>query len=182
MKTVGELVREAVDFMNAGAYDAAFAPTCAAINATSKKAFDAENYEKFVKENWALISFMGLPRALPLPLNVPFALKKIVPSFNSHHGAKEIIFHVIQQTLATGKMPAQFTFAATEIFEIRRNKLLLPVALLGGLLGVVIVQSVNKDEIIDEKYWMNIADFKMFITELWGRTDLAQRIMKFYLE
>lgn len=182
MKTVGEFVQEAVDLMNSGSYDAAFAPTCAAIVETAKKSFGDGNYEKFIKENWELLSFMGLPRALPLPLNVPFALKRIVPSFNSHHGAKEIIFHVIQQTLATGKMPAQFAFAATDTFEIRRNRLQIPLSLLGGLLGVVIVQPVNREETIDEKYWMNIADFKMFISELWGRIDLAARIMKFYLE
>jgi hypothetical protein len=182
MKTVGELVQEAIDFMNAGSYEAAFAPTCAAINETAKKTFETENYQRFIRENWQLISFMGLPRALPLPLNIPFALKRIVPSFNSHHGAKEIIFHLVQQTLATGKMPAQFAFAATDVFEIKRNKLQIPLSLLGGLLGVVIVQPVNREEIIDDKYWMNIADFKMFISELWGRIDLAQRIMKFYLE
>jgi hypothetical protein len=182
MKTVGELVQEAIDFMNSGLYEAAFAPTCAAIGETAKKVFETENHQRFVKENWQLISFMGLPRALPLPLNIPFALKRIVPAFNSHHGAKEIIFFIIQQTLATGKIPPQFVFASTDVFEIRRNKLLIPISLLGGLLGVVIVQPVNKDEIIDEKYWMNIADFKMFISELWGRIDLAERIMKFYLE
>lgn len=182
MQTVGEYVQEAIDFMNHGAHDIAFAPTCAAINETAKKAFGGENCEKFIKENWQLISFMGLPRALPLPLNVPFALKRIVPTFNSNHGAKEIVFHTIHQTLMTGKMPAQFAFASTDVIEIKRNRLLLPVSLLGGLLGVVIVQPVNKDETIDEKYWMNIADFKMFISELWGRIDLAERIMKFYLE
>lgn len=182
MKAVGELVQEAIDFMNAGSYEAAFAPTCAAINETAQRTFGAENYQRFIRENWQLISFMGLPRALPLPLNIPFALKRIVPSFNSHHGAKEIIFHLVQQTTATGKMPVQFAFASTDIFEIKRNRLLIPGSLLGGLLGIVIVQPVNKNETIDEKYWMNIADFKMFISELWGRIDLAERIMKFYLE
>ncbi|HEX8247468.1 MAG TPA: hypothetical protein VF599_04730 [Pyrinomonadaceae bacterium] len=182
MKSVGKLVQEAIDFMNAGSYEAAFVPTCTAINETAKKIFETENYQRFIRENWQLVSFMGLPRALPLPLNIPFALKRIVPAFNSHHGAKEIIFHLVQQTLSTGKMPAQFAFASTDIFEIKKNKLLIPLSLLGGLLGVVIVQSVNKGELIDEKYWMNIADFKMFISELWGRSDLAERIMKFYLE
>jgi hypothetical protein len=31
-------------------------------------------------------------------------------------------------------------------------------------------------------YWISISDFKMFISELFGRQDLAERIMKFYLE
>lgn len=182
LKTTGELVREAIDLLNGGAFEAAFTPLCAAIGETAKKTFGQEDLQKFIKENWQLISFMGLPRALPLPLNVPFGVKRIVPTFNSHHGAKEIILYAVRQTLAIGRMPAGFGFNTSDTFEIRYNKLFLPRSLPTGLLGVVIVQPVNKNETIPEQYWMNIADFKMFISELWGRIDLAQRIMKFYLE
>lgn len=182
MKTTGELIREAIDLMNGGALEAAFVPMSAAIGETAKKTFETENYQKFIKENWHLISFMALPRALPLPLNVPFGVKRIVPTFNSQHGAEEIILYAVRQTQATGRMPAGFGFNISDTFEIKQNKLLLPRSLLAGLLGVVIVQPANKNETIPDEYWMNIADFKMFISELWGRIDLAERIRKFHLE
>lgn len=187
MKTIGQLVEEAVDFMGRGLYVEAFVPTCEAIGETVKKAFEKEastemDYKKFLAENWELISFMGMRRALPLPMNIPFGLKRIVPSFNVHHGAEEIILMLMQETLANGKMPAEFAFNRAGVFEIKNEKLLLPSALVCGLLGSVIFHPVNKDQTIPDKYWINISDFKMFISELWGRRDLAERIMKFYLE
>lgn len=187
METVGEYVQEAVDFMNSGAYLRAVAPTAQAIDATLEKVLkkdvpSEDDYRRFIKENWPLITFMGMPRALPLPMNIPFGLKRIVPSFNVHHGAEEIILLVIRDTLKFGQMPAEFAFNSTGSFEIKNGKLLLPRGLVNGLLGSVIFHPVNKDETIGEKYWMNISDFKMFISELWGRADLAERIMKFYLE
>ena len=187
MKTVGEFVQEAVDFMNSGAYRQAVLPCALAIEATAKKVFEKESvsetdYKRYLKENWELIKFMGMARALPLPMNIPFGLKRIVPSFNVHHGAEEIILFVLRETMKFGKMPAEFAFNSEGKFEIKDNKLLLPRGLVNGLLGSVIFQPINKDETIGDKHWMSISDFKMFISELWGRHDLAERIMKFYLE
>jgi hypothetical protein len=187
METVGEFVQEAVDFMNSGSYLRAVAPTARAIEATIEKSLEKtslseDDYKRFIKQNWALITFMGMPRALPLAMNVPFGLKRIVPSFNVHHGAEEIVLLVVRETLKFGRIPAEFAFNSSGSFEIRNGKMLLPRGLVNGLLGSVIFHPNNKDETIGEKYWMNISDFKMFISELWGRQDLAERIMKFYLE
>ena len=187
MGTVGEYVQEAVDFMNSGAYLRAVAPTARAIKATTEKFLakaepSEDDYKRFLKQNWALITFMGMPRALPLAMNVPYGLKRIVPSFNVHHGAEEIILLVVRETLKFGRPPSEFAFNSTGSFEVKNGKMLLPRGLVNGLLGSVIFHPINKDETIGEKYWMNISDFKMFISELWGRQDLAERIMKFYLE
>ena len=185
--TVGQNIQEAVDFMEKGLYEIAFAATCAAISETIRKAIGKPDlsdgdYQRFVRENWRLISFMSLPEALPLPMNVPFGLKRIVSRFNVNHGAEEIILLVINQTLIRGKLPTEFAINSNSLFEIKDNKCLLPNTLIGGLLGIVIVQPINKDENIPDKYWINIAGFKMFISELWGRIDLAERIMRFQLE
>lgn len=187
MKDIGELVQESVDLMNSGSYGRAVLPCALAIEETIKKVFgkDAvseDDFKRFLKQNWQLVSFMGMSRALPLPMNIPFGLKRIVPQFNVYHGAEEIILLVLRQTMRFGKMPAEFDFNSDGTFEIKQGKLFLPQGLVNGLLGSVIFNEVNKDEIIGEKYWMSISDFKMFISELWGRHDLAERIIKFYLE
>ena len=187
MMTVGENIQEAVDFMEKGLHELAFAAACAAIGATIRKAVGKSDlsdgdYQQFVKGNWHLIPFMSLPEALPLPLNVPFALKRIAPRFNVNHGADEIILLIINQTLMMGKLPSEFAINSKSSFEIKANRCFLPNTLIGGLLGIVIVQPINKDETIPDKYWINIAGFKMFISELWGRIDLAERIMRFQLE
>lgn len=185
--TIGEYIQEAIDFMDRGLFPLAFASACAAVSETLKKSSEKDvlsedDFRRFIKENWELISFMCIPRALPLPLNVPFGVKRIEPKFNVHHGADEIILLVINKTLALGRLPDEFAFHAEGGFEIKENKLQIPHTLVGGLLGLAVVHPINKDESISDKYWINISDFKMFVSELWGRIDLAVRIRKFYLE
>ena len=186
MENVGQIVQEAIDLMNSGAHDAAMLPTARAIAATRAKETEAEpgelEIERFLKENWPLITFMGMPQALPLPMNIPFALKRIVPAFNSLHGAPEIISLVVNRTLQLGLMPAEFGFNSTGTFEINDGKMLLPIGLVCGLLGSVIFNPSNAGESIGDRHWISISDFKMFVSELFGRKDLAERIMKFYLD
>ena len=187
MTSVGEFVQEAIDLMNSGAYERAVPPTASAIDLTVQKINGKDSFSeldcgRFLKENWELITFMGMPRALPLAMSIPFAFKKIVPSFNSHHGALEIVSLLVTDTLKQRQMPPEFAFNSTGKFEIRNGRLLLPSGLVCGLLGSAIFHPSNKDEGIGDDYWISVSDFKMFVSELFGRDDLAARIMKFYLE
>ena len=187
MAEVGEAVQEAVDLMNSGAYERAVLPTALAIDLTVRKingkdTFSELDVGRFLKDHWELITFMGMPRALPLPMSIPFALKQIVPTFNSLHGELEIVTMVIAETLKQRQMPPEFAFNSTGEFEIKNDKLLLPTGLVCGLLGSVIFHPSNKDEEIGEFYWINISDFKMFVNELFGKQELAEKIMRFYSE
>jgi len=184
--SVGQLVQEAIELMNQGLYDHAFVPTAKAISETvAKDSGDpvppAASIEKFLRSNFHLITFMGMPRALPLALNIPFGLKRLVPQFNVHHGAQEIIALIVTETLKFGRLPAVFELGSSGAFEIKGGKLLLPSGIVCGLLGSVIFHPVNAGESIDDELWISISDFKMFVSELFGRKDLAERIMKFYL-
>ncbi len=187
METIGQFVQEAVDLTNSGAPLRAIPPAAQAIAATirretGRESLAEDDFRRFVKRNFALITFMGMPRALPLPMNIPFGLKRIVPSFNVHHGAEEIVLLVVYETLRANRPPSGFDFNTAGRFEIKDEKLLLPPGLVNGLLGSVIFHPANRAETIGDRYWMSVSDFKMFISELWGRRDLAERIMKFYLE
>ena len=187
MKIVGENVQAAIDLMSSGAYRNAFLPASLAVESTIRKSTGREvvsedDLRRYLKENWALITFMGMPRAMPLPLSIPFGLKRIVPVFSVHGGAEEIVDLVVTQTLRLGRLPDEFAVNSGGTFEIKDGKLLLPIGLINGILGSVIFDRSNGDEAIGVNYWISISDFKMFISELWGRADLAARIMKFYLE
>jgi hypothetical protein len=186
MKQVGELVQETIEAMECGATDKAFALACAAVEETLKKTLAADalssgDYQKFIKQHWRLLSFTGLPRAMPMPMDVDFKLKTIVHGFQIN-GAEELILHLVRQTAVMGKLPAQFKFHTGGAFEIRANQIFVPVSLISGLVGIVIFQPANKGETVPDKYWINVSDFKMFISEFWGRIDLAERIVNFYLD
>ena len=185
MNSVGEIVQEAIEMMDRGSREAAMRPITLAVQATAGKALATDEVREldisaFVRANWTMLSFMGLTQALPLPLKIPFALKRIVPTFNSLHGAEEIVALVINQTLQFGQLQPHFSFNSTGEFEAKGGRMLLPNGLPTALLGTVIFHPINSDETIGEKYWFNFGDFRMFVSELFGRQDLAERIIKFY--
>lgn len=184
MKRVGELIERIIEAMDDGATDRAFALTCEAVAATLLKSLETDalsggDYQKFIKQHWQLLSFTGLPAALPLPLAVDYKVKAVCHGFRIS-GAEELVTYLVRQTAQMGKLPAQFVFHQSAQFDVRGNQILVPIGLIAGLVGIVIFQPANKDETVSEKYWINVADFKMFISEFWGRIDLAERIRLFY--
>jgi hypothetical protein len=185
MKQVGKFVREAIEATERGALESAFVSTCAAIDETLKKSLaqtdvSSGDYREFIKRHWRLLTFTGLPRALPLSLKVEFGLTRLVHGFQLRN-AEEAVFHIIRQTAVVGHLPAQFKFHQGFAFEMEGDKILVPATLIRGLIGIVIFQPANKGESVPDNYWINISDFKMFVSEFWGRIDLAERIMDFYL-
>lgn len=181
MKQIGELVHEAIDAMGGGRNEAAFAAMSAAVMETLKKTLETDalsnhDYQTFIKQHWRLLAFMGLPRSLPMSREVDSEMKKIVHGFHLN-GAEELTVHLVRQTAAMGMPPPQFKFHPAPMFEIKDKQIFIPRTLIGGLIGIVIFQPANKNESVPDNYWINVSDFKMFISELWGRMDLAERIM-----
>ncbi|MCY7376892.1 MAG: hypothetical protein LH472_13110 [Pyrinomonadaceae bacterium] len=181
MKTVSELVQETIDLMEKGLFDAAFQTAGAAFEATAEKASETGNYREIVDEYWRVISFMGFPHLTFSHLEIPIVIKEISPNPRSY-SLKELVVFVLTDTLRNGKLPENVELTAVGGFEKRGGRLLIPTNLTFGLLGYAIFNPINKDEVISDKYWLNISSFKMFIAEFFGRIDLAERIVKFHLE
>jgi hypothetical protein len=185
MFSIGESVQEAIELTNHGFFERAYMPAANAIVGTVAKVTGGDGQselaiQRFVKDNFLLISFMGMPRALPLPLNIPFKIKRIMPLFNVLYGVEEIVAFMITETLKFGRLPDMVAVGSNGEFEVSKGKLYLPSGLICGLLGSVIFQPENAGETIGEECWISISDFKMFVSELFGRRDLVDRIMKFY--
>ena len=185
MEDVGDFVQEAINLMNSGSFEMAVIPTARSIEETIRKSAEMgsvteSDHLRFIKENFDLISFMGMPRALPLPMNIPFGLNRIFPRFNVHHGAVEIVAMLVSDTIRFNRLTEGYGFSSSGKFEVEKSTLLLPSGLVCGLLGSVIFHPVNTGQEIGDEYWISISDFKMFVSELFGRKDLADRIMHFY--
>lgn len=187
MKTIGEKVQHAIDLMEGGLYQKSFALTCVALEETVKTILGKEeleliDYKNFVNEHWNLISFMCLPGVNSHYLETRFTIKEI--SLNPHrdYTTKEVVVFFITYALKNGRLPAGIVFAKGNRFDKKDEKLLVPSTLVSGLLGLIVVHPANKNETMDDRYWINISDFKMFVSELWGRIDLAERVRRFYRE
>lgn len=187
MNSTGELVSEAIDLMDGGFYNEAFPFICNALKTTLEKSLETDDvnlsdYKNFIGEHWDLIEFMCLPNVKSQYLEKRFVIKEISLNPNRDYTVKEIVIFLITNTLKTGKLHAGTTFFSGNDFNKNDEKLFVPSTLAAGLLGLVIVHPINKNQIVPDKYWINISDFKMFVSEFWGRIDLAERVMKFYRE
>lgn len=186
METVGESVREAIDLMENGRYQKAFGHTCRAVASTVQKQLDLHDapslvdYKQFIGENEELVRFICFPSVNSNYLETRFTIREI--SLNPHrdYTIKEVIVFFLTYGLKHGRLPADIMFSGKNNFEKRDGKLLVPHTLVSGLLALVVVHPVNSDQAIPDEYWINISDFKMFVSELWGRIDIAERIRKFY--
>ena len=185
MKTIGALVEEVLNLTTRGQFEFAFLPACEAFNRTAKEIYQNEasaepEFQRFIKENWRLISFMGVPNPDSIPANLPFGIRRAVPSLNMPNLAQEIIIYAFRQTLHTRRFPPEIGFHKLTTVQVKEDKLLFPQSLVFAIAACVVFNPINKDEKISELYWLNIRGFQMFITELWGRYDLADRIMDLY--
>ncbi len=186
MKTIGEIVKESIDLMERGHSDKAFVRACFALNETIKKTCGKDeltlfDYKEFIDEYWDLLFFMSFPIITSPYLDVQFVIKEISLNPRRSYSVKEIVVFLLTYALRNGRMPSDIKFFTANNFEKNNDKLFIPSTLLSGVLGLVIVHPINKKEKIPDKYWVSISDFKMFISELWGRIDLAERVRKFYL-
>ncbi len=187
MKTVGQLVEETINLSDRGIPEFAFLTACDALNATAQKVYgDDESagpvYQRFIRENWRLISFMGIPSTDTIPSDLPFGLRQAIPSFQVPNLTEEIVIYTVRRCLFTRQLPLEVGFNQFGGIRVENEKLLFPKSLLFGVLGSVIFNPVNKNEKVPDNFWINIWDFKMFTSELWGRIDIAERVMKLYQE
>ena len=187
MVNVGEKVKEAIDSMAAGRYNDAFGFACVALNETIKKALGKEDptlvdYKSFFNDHWQLISFMCMPMLQKRYLDTNLTIKEISLNPRRDYSIKEIIVFFTRHMLKTGKLPEVVSFDSNRNFEDQDGKLLVSFSLIWGLISMVIVHPVNSEETIPDSYWIDIGDFRMFVSEYWGRIDLAERIEKFHLE
>ena len=183
MNTIGELVQETIDFSCRNLPARALIPACLAYNETAKKVFNREQLtehdnKKFLFENWWLINFMGMNQPLKLPEDVIKEAVNIIPGFYRTQNLGDIILFVVRQNLVTGSIPLGFNFNKSNQLDTEDGEILLPPSLAQALLGVAIFHPINKDENISENYWINFGSFRTFVSELWGRADLAERAIK----
>lgn len=186
MQTIGQLLEQSLNLADRKLLEQAFVPACQALNQTADKFYGDDQiiepkFQKFIRENWRLISFMGIPPNAKVPDKLPFGVRRAVTSLSLPNLVEELTIYTVRQTLATNRMPLEFGFEKTATFDLEGEKLLFPNSLIYAIIGVIVLHPINKNESVADNYWINIWDFKMFISELWGRQDLAERVMKLYL-
>ncbi len=186
MSSVGELIAEAADQMDYGqprlAFHAAaraFASTAARV--TGVESPGPEEIQQVIDKEWEMLRFLTFPSYKSEFLDMEAYIPEISYEHDRNHSIKEFLSHLILKTLREDAFPMEFGFTVSDKFDRFGGVLSMPKTVIPGLMAFSIVHPLNKDEEIEEKYWISISGFTMFVTEYWGRFDLALRIRKVHL-
>jgi hypothetical protein len=185
MATLGKLIEQTIEYGDRGLFELAFVPACEAIRLTADRLYQGEeiaepSFQRFLRENWRIISLLAITRDLQIPADIPLPVRQSVPGNLMADSAEQLVIYSVRQTLVMKRMPISLGFVKRGGMVVNDEKLLMPKSLIFAMLASVIVNPINKDESVGDKYWLNMWDFKMFISELWGRSDLLDRMMELY--
>ncbi|HEY0829206.1 MAG TPA: hypothetical protein VGE40_13990 [Bacilli bacterium] len=185
MISVGERIRESIDYMDQGRIEAALTPACIAIDITAQKYFSKpkttkNDYKQFLVEHMWLITYMGLPGVVAESIKVRFSHKDIINDQDGYCTLEQIIYHVVRCNLvhSTGIDDRIVWNNHIVLGNDAEGRLIVSSKLIWGLIGAVVFCEANRDENINEMYWLSVHDFKFFINDVWGRIDIPRRILK----
>ncbi|MYM36588.1 hypothetical protein GTP38_19855 [Duganella sp. FT94W] len=185
MISVGRRVQEAIDYMGKGEVELALTAACIALDITSKRHVGAsksksDHFKKFVQDHLWLITYVGFPGLMASTVRVPFSHPNVTSDAAGAVGIEDIIYHVIRCSLVHSDEHAN-RIVWNDHIALGLNSegdLILHRSLVWGILAAIITNKSNAKEEIPSSYWLSIADFKMFISELWGRVDIPKRILQ----
>jgi hypothetical protein len=187
MVSVGDRVKESIDHMTQGKIAQALTPACIALDITSQRHAGVKRsgrtiFKRFVQEYLWLITYVGFPGLMASTVRVPFTHPEVKADAAGTVGVEDIIYHVIRCALIhSDEKTAKIVWnKAVALGLDQHGNLVLNQGLVWGLVSAVVFAPVNKSESIPAEYWLQVGQFNMFISELWGRLDLAKRIVKFH--
>jgi len=186
MISVGQRIQEAIDHMDRGHYMLALTPVCIALDITSQRHFGVDrssgsNYKNFIQEYLWLLTFMGVPGLMCTTIRIPFSHPEVRADAAGCIGIEDVIYHLVRCSLVhSDERSAKVSWNQMISLGIDNSSgnLILNPKLIWGLIGIVVFSPVNRGETIPDQYWLIAGGFRMFISELWGRIDIAKRIVK----
>ena len=187
MVSVGDRVKEAIDWMARGNLAQALSSVSIALDMTAQRHAGTDRSghairKRFIQDYLWLIAHLGFPGGISPTASDPFADHNVKAGAVGTVGAEEIIDHVVRCGLSRsdGKPSKVAWKKAIALGRDEEGNLVLNEGLVWGLVSAVVFAPVNRSESVPEEYWLQVGQFRMFISELWGRVDLAKRIVKFH--
>ena len=183
MSEIGELIKEAMNEASQNMPLKAFNLAAKAFDKTAHKYFENAKVSdldkrKLFYENWWMLHFLTMPYSVPVSEEIIQEATKKAVGFSVSDQIEDILFYIVRHNFSTNGMPVGFGFNSINNFALQHNQILIPERLVLGLIGVVIFNPINVDENIQGDYWFEFGGFRMFVSELWGRSDLVERVMK----
>lgn len=171
--SIGKRVSDSIDKMEASDWEGGLFAICAALDATAAKEFGRSgrsSYRDFISQNLGLITNVAFGRGSILNLRLEYDHPKMKKNADGVYTIEEIFYHAVRCGLYhQAELPNNLQF--TNEYQIRcdHGALELPASLVYGLIVAVVVAPVNADESSDKPSMLNLGQFPIPISMLWGR-------------
>jgi hypothetical protein len=172
---IAKRVAAALKAMAKGDAEQGLNDICGSIEATAEAEYSAggkKNYKKFIHENLGLITWMS---GLPTILNIRLAYQhpRIDLDANGTCGFEDVVYHAVRCGLYhASEWDDNLTFEDAQIMSIASDgRLILPKALVWGLIFAVVISPVNKSEKLDHPFGLRAGGTEVAIDKLWGTRD-----------
>lgn len=172
--SVGKQISETIDKMQAGDPEGALFQLCATIEVTANKEFGRQGgscYKDFIHQNLALITSVAFEGLKGHNLHIAYDHPKLKRNPDGVVPVQDILYHVVRCGLYhEAALPDSLKF--TNEGEIRTDEngvLILPSALIYGLIIAVVVSPSNQDERAPKESMLKLGGFGIPVNKLWGR-------------
>jgi hypothetical protein len=170
--TIADRIAEALDWLSKGNAEAALLPLCSAIDATAARCYGTggrRSYKEFLHENLSLMTSASVGPSI-LNIRLQYDHPKIECASDGTCTIEEVIYHAVRCGLShKAQLPDNLKFTDERTFGVEDSKLVLPFALLTGLIIAVVVAPANAHESIDGRHVMNFRGLRIPLNELWGK-------------
>lgn len=173
--SVGKRVSDTIDKMEIGDPEGALFQICAGIDVTAKTEFGKSgrgSYKEFIHQNLGLITDIAFGGRKILNLNLGYDHPDLKKNADGCVPVQDIFYHVVRCGLYhEASLPDDLKFADEMQIRIKDGVLVLPSALIYGLITAVVVSPANRDEHAPKEGMLNLGEFPIPINKLWGRRD-----------
>jgi len=174
--SVGKRISDTINKMEDADPEGALFQICAAIDVTAKNESGKsgrKNYKDFIRQNLGLITDIAFGGRKILNLNLAYDHPKLKKNANGCVPLQDLFYHVVRCGLYhEATLPDDLKF--TDDMQIRIEEdgvLVLPSALIYGLICAVIVSPANREERAPKEAMLNFGKFPIPINKMWGHRN-----------
>lgn len=173
--SIGKRVSEAIDKMEANDPEGALFQICAAVEVTAQAEIGKPgkgSFKAFIHQNLGLITRIASGRGSILNLHLKYDHPKVTKTPEGLVSIQEIFYHVVRCGLYhEAGLPADLRFTDEGQYRVDQGILVVPSALIYGLVTAVVVSPANRNETARKELVLNLGNFPVPLSKLWGRRD-----------
>lgn len=181
--SIGKLVSEAIDKMNANDPEGALFSLCAAVEKTAELEYGQSgraSFKRFIQDNVRLIVRFVFPGHSAGGFKFAYSHPHPKPSHptGGMWTIEDVLYHAVRCGLYHDvEIPANITFSKDNTFSGGGGQITIPAKLVNGIIIAVVVAPSNSHEKAEGDFTVTWRNERLPLNTLWGKREELLRMM-----